>query len=44
MGAIPWGFFYAVTEVMRMGYRRVGYLEQAWYIIKYKLTRWRRRR
>lgn len=22
-----------------MGYRKVGYIEQLWYILKYKLTR-----
>ena len=37
MGEIPRGLFYAQTEVMHMGYRKVGYLEQVWYIIKYKL-------
>ena len=25
-------------EMVPMGYRKVGYLEQAWYIIKYKLA------
>jgi len=27
-----------------MGYRKVGYLEQAWYILKYKLGQLFRRR
>ena len=31
------GFFYAQTEVVYMGYRKVGYLEQVWYILRYKL-------
>lgn len=38
------GFSYAQTEVIVMGYRKVGYLEQAWYIIKYKLGELFRRR
>ena len=37
MGEIPWGFFYAQTEVMEMGYRKVSYVEQIWYIIRYKV-------
>lgn len=37
MGAILWGFSYAQTEVMAMGYRKVGYMEQVWYIFRYKL-------
>ena len=37
MGAIPWGFFHAQTEVIVVGYRRVSYAEQIWYIIRYKL-------
>ena len=36
-GVISWGFSYAQTEVIVLGYRKVGYLEQAWYIIKYKI-------
>ena len=31
-------------ECLCVGYRKVGYLEQVWYIIKYKLgERFRRR-
>ena len=37
MGAIPWGFFHAQTEVIMMGYRKVSYAEQIWYIVRYKL-------
>ena len=37
MGAIPWGFFHAQTEVIVVGYRRVSYTEQIWYIIRYIL-------
>ena len=37
MGVIPWGFFYARTEVIVVGYRKVSYAEQVWYIIRYKL-------
>ena len=44
MGAIPWGFSYAQKGEVCMGYRKVGYLEQAWYIIKYKLGQLFRRR
>lgn len=44
MGEIPWGFFYAQTEVFQMGYRKVGYLEQTWYIIRYRLGELFRRR
>ena len=44
MGAIPWGFSYAQKGVLYMGYRKVGYLEQVWYIIKYKLGELFRRR
>lgn len=36
MGAIPWGVFYARKEVSPMGYRKVSYLEQIWYILRYK--------
>ena len=38
------GFSYTQTEVIDVGYRKVGYLEQAWYIVKYKLTQLFRRR
>ena len=31
------GFFYAQTEVMCVGYRKVSYVEQLWYILRYKL-------
>ena len=31
-------------ECLFMGYRKVGYLEQAWYILKYKLDQLFRRR
>ena len=44
MGAIPWGFSYAQKGVLCMGYRKVGYLEQVWYILKYKLGNRKRRR
>ena len=37
MGAIPWGFSYARTEVVSVGYRKVSYAEQIWYIIRWKL-------
>lgn len=37
MGAIPRGFSYARTEVMEMGYRKVSYVEQIWYILRYKV-------
>jgi len=37
MGAISWGFSYAQTEVIPMGYRKVSYAEQIWYIVRYKL-------
>ncbi len=44
MGAIPWGFSYAQKGMIHMGYRKVGYLEQLWYIVKYKLGGLFRRR
>ena len=31
------GFFYAPMEVMCVGYRKVSYMEQIWYILRYKL-------
>lgn len=31
------GFFHARTEVIAVGYRRVSYLEQVWYILRYKV-------
>ena len=37
VGAIPRGFFYAQTEVVCVGYRKVGYMEQLWYVLRYKL-------
>ena len=37
MGVISWGFSYAQTEVIPMGYRKVSYAEQIWYIVRYKL-------
>jgi len=37
MGAISWGFSYVHTEVIPMGYRKVSYAEQIWYIVRYKL-------
>ena len=37
MGAISWGFSYAQAEVIPMGYRKVSYAEQIWYIVRYKL-------
>lgn len=27
-----------------MGYRKIGFLEQIWYVIKYAVHRWRRRK
>ena len=36
MGEIPWGFFYAQKEVPPVGYRKVSYLEQIWYILRSK--------
>ena len=44
MEAIPWGFSHAQMEVIVLGYRKVGYLEQVWYVIKYKLGDLFRRR
>ena len=35
--AISWGFSYAHTEVIPMGYRKVSYAEQISYIVRYKL-------
>ena len=43
MGAISWGFFYARKEVSPMGYRKVSYLEQIWYILRYKFRHRRRK-
>ena len=37
VGAIPRGFFYAQTEVVDVGYRKVSYMEQLWYVLRYKL-------
>lgn len=37
MGSSPWGFSHARKRRKAMGYRQVGWLEQCWYIIKYKL-------
>ena len=37
VGAIPRGFFYAQTEVVDVGYRKVSYMEQLWYVLCYKL-------
>ena len=43
-GVILRGFHYAAEGGNRMGYRKVGYLEQCWYIIRYWLQeRFRRR-
>ncbi len=36
-GSISWGFSYTQTEVIPMGYRKVSYAEQIWYIVRYKL-------
>jgi len=44
VGEILQGFSYARKGVVQMGYRKVGYLEQVWYIIKYKLGEVFRRR
>lgn len=44
MGVIPWGFLVPRKGVDHMGYRKVGYLEQLWYVLKYKLNRLLRRR
>ncbi len=38
------GFSYAQKGVDYMGYRKVGCLEQLWYVLKYKLGRLFRRR
>lgn len=38
------GFSYAQKGVVTVGYRKVGYLEQVWYILKYKLGNRKRRR
>ena len=43
MGIFPWGFFQFRGET-EMSYRKVGYLEQCWYIIKFKLRELFRRR
>lgn len=43
MGAISWGFSYAQKEVFPMGYRKVSYLEQIWYILRYKFRHRRRK-
>ena len=37
------GFFYAQTEVMCVGYRKVSYVEQLWYILRYKLRQFFRK-
>ena len=37
MGSSPWGFSHARKRRKAMGYRQVGWLEQCWYIIRYKL-------
>lgn len=39
MRVISWGFSYAQTEVIPMGYRKVSYAEQIWYIVRYKLRK-----
>ena len=44
MGVIPWGFSSALRGVYDMGYRKVGYMEQIWYILKYKFTQRFRKR
>ena len=31
------GFFYAQMEVMCVGYRKVSYMEQILYVLRYKL-------
>ena len=36
-GAILRGFSHARTEVNTVGYRKVSYLEQVWYVLRYKL-------
>lgn len=38
------GFSYAQKGVVTVGYCKVGYLEQVWYILKYKLGNRKRRR
>lgn len=43
MGAISWGFSNAQKEVFPMGYRKVSYLEQIWYILRYKFRTRRRK-
>ena len=42
-GVISWGFSYAQTEVIPMGYRKVSYAEQIWYILLYKFRHRRRK-
>lgn len=27
-----------------MGYRKIGYIRQIWYVIKYAVHRWRKRK
>jgi len=44
VGEILQGFSYARKGVVQMGYRKVGYLEQLWYILKYKLGELLKRR
>jgi len=39
----PWGFFYAQMEVVCVGYRKVGYMEQLWYVLRYKLRQFFRK-
>lgn len=37
------GLFLCPKEVCHMGYRKVGYLEQIWYILRYKFRQlWRK--
>ena len=43
MGAISWGFSYVQKEVFLMGYRKVSYLDQIWYILLYKFRHRRRK-
>jgi hypothetical protein len=40
----PYGLLLYPKGGVNMGYRKVGYLEQIWYVIKYKMRELFRRR
>ena len=42
-GSDPVGLFLCPKEVCCMGYRKVGYLEQIWYILRYKFRELQRK-